>query len=116
MLPLTGFSSRWRCCRASADARELYALPLLLPLALLAVPAPATLRRGATNAWYWFSVMTWTFFIVVFWFYWSGLELGVPDAPAPAPAHDPARLRLRLQVDSVPDRGRSTRSRGASCS
>jgi hypothetical protein len=52
---------------------------MLLPLALLAVPAPGTLRRGATNAWYWFSVMTWTFFIVVFWVYWSGLELGVPE-------------------------------------
>jgi hypothetical protein len=52
---------------------------MLLPLALLAVPAPDSLRRGATNAWYWFSVMTWTFFIVVLWFYWSALELGVPE-------------------------------------
>ncbi len=51
---------------------------MLVPLALLAVPAPATLRRGATNAWYWFSVMSWTFFILVFWVYWSGLELGMP--------------------------------------
>jgi hypothetical protein len=37
-----------------------------------------TLRRGAANAWYWFSVMGFTFFILVAWVYWSGLELGVP--------------------------------------
>ncbi|MCC7486443.1 MAG: glycosyltransferase family 39 protein [Burkholderiales bacterium] len=78
-LPLAGFLVTFAALGASADARELYALPLLLPLALLAVPAPATLRRGASNAWYWFSVMTWTFFIIVFWVYWSGLELGVPE-------------------------------------
>jgi 4-amino-4-deoxy-L-arabinose transferase-like glycosyltransferase len=78
VLPLTGFAVTLALLSASADARELYALPMLIPLALLAVPAPAILRRGATNAWYWFSVMTWTFFVIVFWFYWSGLELGVP--------------------------------------
>jgi len=78
VLPLTGFAVTLALLSASADYRELYALPMLVPLALLAVPAPATLRRGATNAWYWFSVMTWTFFILVFWVYWSGLELGVP--------------------------------------
>ena len=78
VLPLTGFAVTLAVLSASADHRELYALPMLIPLALLAVPAPATLRRGATNAWYWFSVMTFTFFVVVFWFYWSALELGVP--------------------------------------
>ena len=78
LLPLAGFAVTLVVLSASADARELYALPLLPPLALLAVPAPETLRRGAAHAWYWFSVMTFTFFIAVFWFYWSGLELGVP--------------------------------------
>ena len=53
-------------------------MPLLVPLALLATPGAETLRRGAANAWYWFSVMGFTFFILVGWVYWSGLELGVP--------------------------------------
>src|SRR5262249_19808360 len=66
ILPLAGFVATLAVLCASADARDLYALPLLLPVTLLAVPAPATLRRGATNAWYWFSVMTWTFFAAVF--------------------------------------------------
>jgi 4-amino-4-deoxy-L-arabinose transferase-like glycosyltransferase len=78
VLPLTGFAVTLVALSGSSDARELYALPLLLPLSLLAVAAPETLRRGAANAWYWFSAMTFTFFVVVFWFYWSGLELGVP--------------------------------------
>jgi hypothetical protein len=78
LLPMTGFVLTLAALSASSDARELYALPLLLPLSLLAVPAPETLRRGAVNAWYWFSAMTFTFFVVVFWFYWSGLELAIP--------------------------------------
>ena len=78
VLPLAGFAVTLALLSGSADARELLALPLLLPIALLAVPAPDALRRGASNAWYWFSVMAFSFFIAVFWFYWSGLELGVP--------------------------------------
>lgn len=78
ILPLVGFVVILVALTFSADKRELHALPLLLPLALLATPAVATLRRGAANAWYWFSVMGFTFFIVVAWFYWTALELGIP--------------------------------------
>jgi 4-amino-4-deoxy-L-arabinose transferase-like glycosyltransferase len=78
VLPLAGFVITLIALSGSSDARELYALPLLIPLSLLAVPAPETLRRSAVSAWYWFSATTFTFFVVVFWFYWSGLELGVP--------------------------------------
>ncbi len=78
VLPITGFAVTLAALSASSDARELYALPLLIPLSLLAAAAPETLRRGAASAWYWFSAMAFTFFVVVFWFYWSGLELGVP--------------------------------------
>ncbi|HEV7803973.1 MAG TPA: glycosyltransferase family 39 protein [Burkholderiales bacterium] len=77
-LPLTGVLITLLALSESSDKRELYALPLLLPLTLLATPAVATLRRGAANAWYWFSIMGFTFFILVAWVYWSGLELGVP--------------------------------------
>lgn len=78
VLPLTGFVLTLAILSGSSEARELYALPLLLPLSLLAAAAPGTLRRGAAGAWYWFSAMAFTFFVAVFWFYWSGLELGVP--------------------------------------
>lgn len=78
VLPLTGFAVTLAVLSGSTDVRELYALPLLLPLTLLAVTAPETLRRGAANAWHWFSIMAFTFFIAVFWFYWGALELGMP--------------------------------------
>jgi 4-amino-4-deoxy-L-arabinose transferase-like glycosyltransferase len=78
VLPVTGFLVTLLVLSASSEARELYALPLLPPLAILAAGAPETLRRGAAHAWYWFSAMTFTLFMVVFWVYWSGLELGVP--------------------------------------
>jgi 4-amino-4-deoxy-L-arabinose transferase-like glycosyltransferase len=77
-LPLAGFVVTLAMLGAAGEARELHALPLLLPLTLLAAPAIATLRRGAANAWYWFSVMGFTFFIAVAWFYWAALELGFP--------------------------------------
>lgn len=77
-LPLVAFAVTLALLSGSADARELLALPLLLPLVLLAVPAHEMLPRSASNAWYWFGVMAFSLFIAVFWFYWSGLELGVP--------------------------------------
>ena len=79
VLPVAGFMLTLVVLSISSDAREIHALPLLLPLSLLAVAAPETLPRSAANAWYWFSAMTISFFVVVFWFYWSGLELGVPE-------------------------------------
>ncbi len=78
VLPLLGFVVILLVLSVSADARELYALPLLIPLALLATPAVDTLRRGAANLMYWFSVMGGGFFMIVAWFYWSALELAVP--------------------------------------
>lgn len=77
VLPVIGFVTTLGLL-SLGPARELHALPLLLPLALLATPAADALRRGAGNAWYWFSVMGFTFFVIVAWFYWTGLELGVP--------------------------------------
>ncbi len=77
-LPLTGLAVSVAMLSFASGARDLYALPLLPALALLAVPGISTLRRGAANAWLWFSVMAATFFVVVAWFYWAGLELGVP--------------------------------------
>lgn len=77
-LPVVLFMVTLALLGVCADARELRAMPLLIPLALLATPAIDTLRRGALNAFYWFSVMGFGFFAAVIWIYWSGLELGIP--------------------------------------
>jgi 4-amino-4-deoxy-L-arabinose transferase-like glycosyltransferase len=77
-LPVLSFVITLVMLSFAPEVRELYALPLLVPLTLLATPTANALRRGAANAWYWFSVMGFSFFVLVAWFYWSGLELGLP--------------------------------------
>lgn len=77
-LPLTAFLVTLAVLSIASDARDVYALPLLLPLAYLATAAIGTLRRGAANALYWFGVMTFVFFAGVIWFYWVAVEFGVP--------------------------------------
>ena len=79
----------------SADARELYAKPVLVPFALLAVPGLLSLRRGAANGFWWFSIVFFGFFMLLGWFYWSALDLGIP-----APAH---RHMLRMRPAYVPE-------------
>lgn len=83
-LPLAAFLVMLAMLSA-AEARDVYALPMLLPLSLLAAAGIPTLRRGAANALYWFSLTGFTFFIGVIWFYWFALEFGMP-----------ARLHLHL--------------------
>lgn len=78
LLPTLGFGVTLLMLCGASESRELYALPMLIPLTLLAVPAIEPLRRGAANGWHWFSIMVFTFFVIVFWFYWGALELGVP--------------------------------------
>jgi 4-amino-4-deoxy-L-arabinose transferase-like glycosyltransferase len=77
-LPLTIFLVSFLVLSVSHDARELYALPLLPGLALLAVPGLPLLRRGAANALWWFSLMVFCFFALAGWFYWLALDLSFP--------------------------------------
>jgi hypothetical protein len=77
-LPVAGVIVTMLALSFTVDKGELHALPVLVPLALLATPAVGNLRRGATNGWYWFGIMGFTFFIAVAWFYWTALELGLP--------------------------------------
>ena len=77
-LPLTLFLVVFFVLSISHDARELYALPTLPSLALLAVPGLPLLRRGAANALWWFALMVFCFFALVGWFYWIALDLNFP--------------------------------------
>jgi len=78
-LPSILFLVSFAALSLATDASEVYAMPMLIPLALLATPAVDNLRRGASNALYWFGVMGFTFFAFIFWFYWFGLDLGTPQ-------------------------------------
>lgn len=63
----------------SSTIDELSALPLLLPLSLLATAALFTLRRGAANALDWFGIMTFALLAILLWWGWTGLLV---DSPA----------------------------------
>jgi 4-amino-4-deoxy-L-arabinose transferase-like glycosyltransferase len=58
--------------------REIPALLMLPPLALLATPGALTLRRGAANAFDWFAMMTFSLFAGRL-AGWSAMALGWPE-------------------------------------
>jgi 4-amino-4-deoxy-L-arabinose transferase-like glycosyltransferase len=62
----------------SHDKRELFALPLLVPLTVLAAGSLPDLRRGALNAFFWFGIAFFLFFITAAWVYGVAVEFGVP--------------------------------------
>lgn len=59
--------------------REIPALLLLPPLALLATPGALALRRGAANAFDWFAMSTFSLFASIVWICWSAMVLGWPE-------------------------------------
>jgi 4-amino-4-deoxy-L-arabinose transferase-like glycosyltransferase len=58
------------------DAREITALPLLLPLTLLGAAAVGDLRRGAANALDWFGMMTFSLIGLLVWVLYIALQTG----------------------------------------
>jgi 4-amino-4-deoxy-L-arabinose transferase-like glycosyltransferase len=90
-------------------ARELYALPLLAPLSILAVPGVLALRRGAAHAAWWFSILFGSFLALMGWFEWTALELGFPGQrhrhwlrlePAYVPGFDPLIFACGLALSA----------------
>jgi len=58
------------------DINDQNGMPMLLPIALLAVASLSTLRRGAANALDWFGIMTFALIAILMWWGWAGLLLG----------------------------------------
>lgn len=65
-----------------AEAREVNALPLLLPLALLGVAEIDSLKRGAASALDWFGVTTFFLIAALIWVAWVAAITGSPEAVA----------------------------------
>lgn len=82
LLPLFAFLATLLILAVFAQARSASALLLLPPLVLLAVPGIFSLRRGATNAFDWFSMVTFSLFAVLAWIVWSALVFGWPERMA----------------------------------
>ncbi|WP_374240503.1 hypothetical protein [Zoogloea sp.] len=62
--------------------RPASALPVLPAFCLLATLGTSTLRRGAANAFDWFSVVAFTFFAILVWLGWSALSFSWPPGLA----------------------------------
>jgi 4-amino-4-deoxy-L-arabinose transferase-like glycosyltransferase len=65
-----------------ADPREVYAMPMLLPLSLLAGAGLPSVRRGAANALTWFGVMSVGILGATVWFGWFAMMTGFPQSVA----------------------------------
>jgi len=74
-LPLVSFFAMLLTLSLAPSYGEEYAMPMLLPIALLASAALATLRRGAANALNWFGITTFGLLAILMWWGWSGLLL-----------------------------------------
>jgi len=77
-LPLIFFVVVLVLLGTSAERSDTHALPLLLPLSLLAAAGLDTLRRGAANSLGWFGIMTFSLAGFFLWFAWFALMTGVP--------------------------------------
>jgi len=77
-LPMVSVIVVYLVLSLAPDAREVRALPMLIPLALLAAAGVDTIRRGAASALDWFGMMTFGLFSVLLWLGWIGLRMGAP--------------------------------------
>jgi 4-amino-4-deoxy-L-arabinose transferase-like glycosyltransferase len=78
VLPIVAFAAFFAFLSVIGEGRDVFGMPLLLPISLLAVVSFETLQRGASNLYYWFAIILFTFFAVVGWFYWMAIDIGVP--------------------------------------
>ncbi len=62
----------------SPAPKEGYALPLLIPLSLLASAGIDRLRRGAAAALNWFGIMTFGLLAIYLWIGWTAAQFGIP--------------------------------------
>ncbi len=74
-LPLISFLVMFFVLSLAPHIREVFALPMLLPLALLATASLTMLKRGAANALDAFGLMTFALIAILMWWGWAGLLL-----------------------------------------
>jgi 4-amino-4-deoxy-L-arabinose transferase-like glycosyltransferase len=74
-LPLVCFAVMLVTLSFVPNIKEVFALPMLLPIALLAASSLSMLKRGAANALDWFGLMTFALVAILMWWGWAGLLL-----------------------------------------
>ena len=82
MLPLVSFAAFFVVISVFGEARDVNALPLLLPLALLGAAEVDTLPRGAASALDWFGMTTFFLLGVILWVAWVASVTASPEIAA----------------------------------
>jgi 4-amino-4-deoxy-L-arabinose transferase-like glycosyltransferase len=82
LLPLVAFASFLLMLSAFGDPRDINAIPLLLPLAILGIAELDALPRGAAGALDWFGMTTFFLFAALLWVAWFAALTGKPDFAA----------------------------------
>ena len=83
-LPLVLLIALYAVLSLDTDTHDLDALPLLLPITLLATPALRTVTRSAANSLDWFGIMTFGLLALGLWLGWLALMTGSPAGLATA--------------------------------
>jgi len=81
-LPLVAFVVFFVMLTLFGEARDVSALPMLVPLTMLAVTEIDSLPRGAASALDWFGMTTFLLFGAVLWIGWYAVLTGVPEIAA----------------------------------
>lgn len=89
LLPLVGSLTALLNLVMLGEPRPLHALPLLVPLILLAASSVSRLRRGANSAFDWFGMMTFTIVAGLIWLGGIAMTSGIPQQIA----HNFAKLQ-----------------------
>lgn len=82
LLPLTAFVAFVITASVFAQPRDVDAIALLLPIAMLGVAEIDSLPRGAAGAFDWFGMMTFFLFAALLWLAWFAALTGQPDFAA----------------------------------
>lgn len=81
-LPLLAFIAFFLTITMFGEGREVNALPLLLPLAILGVAELESVPRGAASALDWFGMTTFFLFAALLWIGWGAAITGKPQFAA----------------------------------
>ncbi len=79
LLPIVLFVAMLGVLSATQTTRELYAMPMLLPLSLLATASIDSLQRNAASAFNWFGILSFGITAGVLWMGWVALMTGHPE-------------------------------------
>ena len=81
-LPIVAFAAFFVVIAVFGESRDLSAMPVLVPLAILGVAELESVPRGAASALDWFGMMTFVLLAALLWIGWGAALTGAPEFAA----------------------------------